>query len=567
MKNTLKRGAALLCSLLLALPVPAKASGDSPASTDRADKLASLHLFRGTGVSADGSPVYDLDKSPTRLQGLIMLTRLLGLEDDALAYDAVSPFTDVGGDGAKYVAYAWRSGFTNGTTASTFEPGALMTARGYVAFLLRALGYSEAEGDFAWGEQMDLAAELGMMAAGTGAKLDAASLNRGDMVDLSYAALTCRVKNRSQTLAEKLMAEGVFTEREGYAAGVLGSGAGWTYQYVPFDVPTTACDTRTVPTSAGNLSCHVVTVNTFSPKVKVKAALVDNTLGHTAPFTQIVAESDALAVVNANFFLSGSSFQTPVGHLAVNGRFLYGDSGVTSLGIYRDGSLRVARPVIYTRLSSDGNQWSVYEINTAGQTDGSAVLYTPAYGSRVVMQNSGWALTATYGVITEFYFAKAGAALNIPENGYVVYMGSGYASTEYFRIPQIGSMIAAEQVLADDGGGFTLEGLESVISGAPALVRNGAVVTDLETGFTEARFTTMSAPRTCVGVDYAGRLLLVSVPEGATIQQMREAMLYLGCADAFNLDGGASCGLYYGGDYLSLPSRELTATLQVFVED
>ena len=70
--------AALLTLQLLALP--ATASGSSPESTDRADKLASLNLFQGTG---DG---YQLDNIPTRMQGLVMLIRLLGLEEEALAY-------------------------------------------------------------------------------------------------------------------------------------------------------------------------------------------------------------------------------------------------------------------------------------------------------------------------------------------------------------------------------------------------------------------------------------------------------------------------------------------------
>ena len=61
------------------------------------------------------------------------------------------------------------------------------------------------------------------------------------------------------------------------------------------------------------------------------------------------------------------------------------------------------------------------------------------------------------------------------------------------------------------------------------------------------------------------KLLLVCVPGGAKIQQMRELMQKLGCVDAFNLDGGASCGMYYRGEYISKPSRELTVTLQVFV--
>ena len=46
---------------------------------------------------------------------------------------------------------------------------------------------------------------------------------------------------------------------------------------------------------------------------------------------------------------------------------------------------------------------------------------------------------------------------------------------------------------------------------------------------------------------------------------MRELMLQLGCQDAVNLDGGASTGMYYNGQTLATPGRQLTTTLQVFV--
>ncbi len=96
-------------------------------------------------------------------------------------------------------------------------------------------------------------------------------------------------------------------------------------------------------------------------------------------------------------------------------------------------------------------------------------------------------------------------------------------------------------------------------------MQDGVIVTTLEAGFQEERFTTASSPRTAVGVDGSGKLLVASVPGGATIQQMRELMLGLGCVDAFNLDGGASCGMYYDGQYLATPGRELTVTLQIKV--
>lgn len=550
----------LACMLLMALALPAGASGSSAESTSRADKLVSLHLFRGTESG------YQLDRSPTRLQGLIMLIRMLGLEEEALACDEPIPFTDVTG-GRAYVSYAYHNGITNGTGAATFSPGNPLSAKHYVTFLLRALGYDDAAGDFTVGTALSYAAGLSMMTQSAAQTLAAVSMNRGDMVDLSYAALTCRLKDGSATLAEKLASEGVFTEAEGRAAGVLGSGAGWTYQYTPYDNSTITYSRKTVATSAGNVTANVLTVNVSNPNVTVKSALVNNTLGATAPFSSIVSQSGAAAVVNGNFFNSYGTFKTPIGHVMVNGEFLYGNSGLTSLGITKDGQIRVGRPSVFTRVqSSDGASWAVYEVNTSSQEPSVATMYTPAYGASVTLTCDGYVMTVQGGSIAGYEFLPSGSVVPIPADGFAVYMGAVYMSYDYNRTPAVGSSATTEYFLQSaDPEGFVLDDMVSIVSGAPRLVQDGAIVTTLEAGFSEARFTVNSSPRTAAGVNGEGKLVLVSV-SSATIQQMRELMLALGCVDAFNLDGGASCGMYYNGSYLAKPGRELTVTLQVFVD-
>jgi exopolysaccharide biosynthesis protein len=44
-------------------------------------------------------------------------------------------------------------------------------------------------------------------------------------------------------------------------------------------------------------------------------------------------------------------------------------------------------------------------------------------------------------------------------------------------------------------------------------------------------------------------------------------MLQLGCVEAINMDGGASTGMYYNGQFFSTPGREITSTLQIFVAE
>ena len=322
---------------------------------------------------------------------------------------------------------------------------------------------------------------------------------------------------------------------------------------------------------SGTISAKVITVNMSDPRVSVKSAIVGNKLNATADFGSIAAYSGgALAIINANFFESYEDIKDPIGPVMVNGNFVYGNSGsITSLGITADGKMYYGRPSVFYRVittdSGAAQQWSGYNLNVFEQSADASVLYTPARGESVPVTCAGAALTVRNGVTTDYRTVAAGETLTIPADGYVLWMGSAFTATHYYQVPELGRTVAMEPYLrVEDEEGFVLDGVTSLISGAPRLVKDGAIETYLDPGFTEARFTTSITPRTAVGTTADGKLLLVSVPS-ASIQQMRELMLQLGCQDAINLDGGASTAMYYNGQTLAAPGRQLTTTLQVFV--
>ena len=99
---------AFLALLLICCMIPPALSADQ--STQAADVLYELGLFKGTGTNPDGTPIYDLGKTPTRNQAIIMLVRLLGKEDEAKAGTWDIPFTDVSDAMRPYIEYAVRDG-------------------------------------------------------------------------------------------------------------------------------------------------------------------------------------------------------------------------------------------------------------------------------------------------------------------------------------------------------------------------------------------------------------------------------------------------------------------------
>ena len=164
-----------------------------------ADSLQALGLFQGTEQG------YDLDRAPTRAEAAVMLIRLLGEEANALALEYTAPFTDLESWQQPYIQYLYENGLTTGTSDTAYAPEQLCSAQMYAAFMLRALDYSEAEGDFAYNDAVAFAQQIGLYDP---AVVDTTEFLRDDAAAASYTALSLQPKNVEDTLLDQLVADG-----------------------------------------------------------------------------------------------------------------------------------------------------------------------------------------------------------------------------------------------------------------------------------------------------------------------------------------------------------------------
>lgn len=211
----------LLILCLTALPIAGASAAYAPEYTVYADTLFGLGLFQGDGIAPDGTPSYRLGDGMTRAECIVMLLRLLGEEDAALAADRAAPFRDMTGHWAiRYVSYAYEKGYTSGTGADTFSPDDKASAKMYLTFLLRALGYNDKAGDFTYAAAYEKAAELGVCPKG--AYATDAAFYRDDCVYTSYLALRTPQKGSSETLLDALEAKSAVDADKAALARVIG---------------------------------------------------------------------------------------------------------------------------------------------------------------------------------------------------------------------------------------------------------------------------------------------------------------------------------------------------------
>ncbi len=220
------RGSVFL--LLLALVMTLAMPGFAFAATQTQDELEtqamkSLGLFSGTEYGDQ------LHRQPTRMEGAVMLIRLLGLEETAKAENNGHPFTDVPDWADAYAGYCYAHGLSVGVSATRFGTNEPCGLNEYLTLVLRALGYRDQAGenggkaDFTWSEAGAFAASVGLWEEPertTLPKADGSNGNvttafpRGDMVRISWKALNTSLAGSQKTLAQSLIEKGVFSQEE-----------------------------------------------------------------------------------------------------------------------------------------------------------------------------------------------------------------------------------------------------------------------------------------------------------------------------------------------------------------
>ena len=171
--------------------------GDTEA---QAQMLYDLGLFKGTDKG------FALEKSMTRAEASVMLTRLLGAEKTALAGNWKHPFTDVPQWADKYVGWLYQNGLTKGVSAAKYGSQRNVTCDQYCIFLTRAhLDADSYQGTaFVDNDEVRQTDEEGFI--------------RGDAVSLSARLLSTNyAKNGDESgrsVAKKLIGDGVFTAEQ-----------------------------------------------------------------------------------------------------------------------------------------------------------------------------------------------------------------------------------------------------------------------------------------------------------------------------------------------------------------
>lgn len=177
---------------------------------EKAQILKELGLFKGSDRG------FELNRKANRVEGAIMLVRLLGEEKEASKeiYTHAHPFIDVPAWASSYVGYLYKNGLTNGVSPILFGSRNDITPAQYTTMVLRALGYSDEDGDFNINNALDFANKIDILDDNEVSVLKSIGNNnflRDYIVMVSYNSLYAKIQNQDNSLIYTLVKGGAIS--------------------------------------------------------------------------------------------------------------------------------------------------------------------------------------------------------------------------------------------------------------------------------------------------------------------------------------------------------------------
>jgi exopolysaccharide biosynthesis protein len=316
----------------------------------------------------------------------------------------------------------------------------------------------------------------------------------------------------------------------------------------------------------GPLLINAVRVTTEAEGVNMVGELANGKVFDPESATQgretvsaTAARKSALVTVNADFFpFTGD----PLGAMVRDGELLSSPQNGRAAFCWGEGFSQAAYLTFAASLTFEGQSVPIFGVNQeCGEN--MVVLNTPAAGHAISREPATHAVLVLVEPITPSgqwrprvrRVVESATSVQVNDDEIVLtFRGSVKERLTFLN--------AGDEVdIRTDCKGADWRVAKNVVAGGPFLVKGGkAFVPYSAEGFTDG-FAKNKHPRTAVGRTKDGDVWIVTVDgrqamsAGATLSELADVMLRLGCTEAINLDGGGSTTLNLGGLTVNRPSE------------
>lgn len=263
--------------------------------------------------------------------------------------------------------------------------------------------------------------------------------------------------------------------------------------------------------------------------------------------SEFAEEARALASVNGSYFMTNGD---PLGLLIADGRLVSTPIlDRACFGVMKDGTPHVGHARFTGWLRTEGLLLSIEGYNQESRSD-KTLLYSREFGVKTPYRQG----TVQYVILNNRIVSVSMDSVEIPQKGYVL-------SISPKRLPLDRTVLKLqEEIELDMRLSSPWDQMQWAIGGGPRLLKEGEVNPDMEGENFSRPFLKEKAPRTGIGFDARGNVILMVVDgrqehsQGLNLEEFAQAMKDAGAVEAINLDGGGSTSAWYDGMIVNHPS-------------
>ncbi|AYF99321.1 phosphodiester glycosidase family protein [Protaetiibacter intestinalis] len=238
------------------------------------------------------------------------------------------------------------------------------------------------------------------------------------------------------------------------------------------------------------------------------------------------------------------------------------DDGTLTADAYTSDDATIAVSTVTTGSGDDTVTYYIADVTLADATVLRSAFADDSFGTNIIQTTSEIAAAhdAVFAINGDYYgFRDTGIEIR---NG-VIYRDEG--AREGLAFYTDGHVEVYDET-ATSARELLDAGVWNTLSFGPAIVEHGEAVDGIDEAEVDTNFGNHSIqgaqPRTAVGVIDDNHLVFVVVDgrqkgysEGVTLGRLADIMISLGASTAYNLDGGGSSTMYFGGEVINSPSN------------
>lgn len=337
------------------------------------------------------------------------------------------------------------------------------------------------------------------------------------------------------------------------AEKIVGPGVTWSHEF----------------NANGPLNYNVLKVELENPYVTVEAESGKGKLYTGEKVLQTVLreeqnqETEIIAGVNADFWSNSPQPFRPIGLLVADGMIYNMPSRSRSAFVLTKREEPYIGPVsLHVSLQAGDHTLEIDKINSGFTKPDDITLFTPPYGDEVspapgkrfILKTSGGEFLPNQPLQVQCILTDSATSTSLSAGQFVLHVPLSMADRIDAFLRQHDVTLKA---LMPEVSGV----VATVTGGGPSLLKNGRIDVATEEGLSGS-FSETRHPRTALGyskdrkslylVTVDGRQPRVSI--GASLDELAEYMLNLGCWEAINLDGGGSTTMVVGQRVVNNPS-------------